>query len=58
MHEAKQKFSELVRRALEEGPQVVTEHGEEVVVAVSAEEFRWMGEKKPDFKSPCSLVQI
>lgn len=50
LQEAKQKFSELVRRTLEDGPQVVTKHGEEVVVVVPAEEFRRMGEKKPDFK--------
>jgi prevent-host-death family protein len=39
LQEAKQKFSELVRRTLEEGPQVVTKHGEEVVVVVPVEEF-------------------
>jgi prevent-host-death family protein len=50
LQEAKQKFSELVRRALEDGPQVVTRHGEEVVVVVPAEEFRRMSEQKPDFK--------
>lgn len=53
LQEAKQKFSELVRRTLEEGPQVVTRHGEEVVVVVPIEEFRRMsndGEKKMDFK--------
>ena len=53
LQEAKQKFSELVRRTLEEGPQVVTRHGEEVVVVVPVEEFRRMsndGEKKMDFK--------
>ena len=50
LQEAKQKFSELVRRTLEEGPQVVTRHGEEVVVVVPAEEFRRTREKKPDFK--------
>jgi antitoxin Phd len=42
-----------VRRAEREGPQVVTRHGEEVVVPV--EEYRRMsecddGEKKMDFK--------
>jgi antitoxin Phd len=42
LQEAKQKFSELVRRAEREGPQVVTRHGEEVVVVVPAEEFRRM----------------
>jgi prevent-host-death family protein len=53
LQEAKQKFSELVRRTLEEGPQVVTKHGEEVVVVVPVEEFRRMsnaGEKKMDYK--------
>ena len=53
LQEAKQKFSELVRRAEKEGPQVVTRHGEEVVVVVPAEEWRRMserGEEKMDFK--------
>jgi prevent-host-death family protein len=52
LQEAKQKFSELVQRPLEEGPQVVTRHGEEVVVVVPVEECRRMrgnGEKM-DFK--------
>ena len=39
LQEAKQRFSELVRRTLEKGPQVVTRHGEEVVVVLSVEEF-------------------
>jgi antitoxin Phd len=37
---AKQQFSELVERARREGPQVVTKHGKEAVVVVSAEEYR------------------
>jgi len=40
VQEAKQRFSELIRRALAEGPQVVTRHGEEVVVIVPADEYR------------------
>jgi prevent-host-death family protein len=40
LREAKQRFSEVVRRAVEDGPQVVTRHGEEVVVVLSAKEFR------------------
>jgi prevent-host-death family protein len=39
LQEAKQRFSEVVRRALTEGPQWVTRHGRRVVVVVSAEEF-------------------
>lgn len=55
LQEAKQRFSELVRRAEREGLQVATRHGEEVVVVVPAEEYRRMseregGEKKMDFK--------
>lgn len=54
LQEAKQRFSELVRRTLDEGPQVVTRHGEEVVVVVPAEEYRRMSRggdgEKMDFK--------
>ena len=40
VQEAKQKFSALVQQALDEGPQIVTRRGEEVVVVLSAEEYR------------------
>ena len=40
LQDAKQKFSQLVQRALDEGPQVVTRHGEAVVVVVAADEYR------------------
>jgi len=50
VQEAKQRFSELVRRALEDGPQVVTRHGEEAVVVLSVEAFRRLKGDVPDFK--------
>lgn len=50
LQEAKQKFSRLVQQALDEGPQVVTRHGEEVVIVLSAEEYRRLTGDKPDFK--------
>jgi antitoxin Phd len=50
VQEAKQKFSQLVQRALDEGPQVVTRHGEEVVVVLSAVEFHRLTQPKLDFK--------
>ena len=50
LQEAKQKFSEVVDRALSEGPQVVTRHGEEVAVVLSAEDFRKLAARKRDFK--------
>jgi prevent-host-death family protein len=43
LQEAKQKFSEVVRRALTEGPQWVTRHGRRVVVVVAADEFEAVG---------------
>lgn len=50
LQEAKQRFSELVRRAAVEGPQVVTRHGEEVAVVVSSEEFRRSSHATTAFK--------
>jgi prevent-host-death family protein len=50
LQEAKQRFSQLVRTTLEEGPQVVTRHGEEVVVIIPAQDYRRAQEEKPDFK--------
>lgn len=50
LHEAKHKFSELVRCAVAEGPQVVTRHGEEVVVVLAAAEYRRLTRDTPDFR--------
>jgi prevent-host-death family protein len=40
VQEAKQRFSELLRRVHEEGPQKITRHGEEVAVVVDVAWFR------------------
>jgi prevent-host-death family protein len=40
LHDAKARFSELVRRVHSEGPQRVTVHGRDEVVVISADEFR------------------
>jgi prevent-host-death family protein len=49
LQEAKQKFSEVVRLAMEDGPQTVTRHGHEAVVVVAAEDFHRMNQRL-DFK--------
>ncbi len=49
LQDAKQRFSQLVRATLREGPQVVTRHGEEVVVVVPARDYRRSQAQKPDF---------
>jgi prevent-host-death family protein len=40
LQDAKARFSEVVRRARDEGPQLVTVHGRDEVVVVAAAEFR------------------
>lgn len=40
VHEAKARFSQLLRDASSEGPQVVTKHGRPAAVVLSVEEFR------------------
>jgi prevent-host-death family protein len=50
LQEAKQRFSEVVRRALEQGPQVVTRHGEAAVMIVAAREFEALRGGQADFK--------
>ena len=40
LQEAKSRFSELVELTLNEGPQLVTRHGSDAVVIVSAPDYR------------------
>jgi prevent-host-death family protein len=50
LQEAKQRFSEVVRCALAEGPQTVTRRGEAVVVVLSAAEYARLSGRVADFK--------
>lgn len=50
LQEAKQKFSELVERAMREGPQEVTRRGERTVVMVSAAEYDRLTGRTGTFK--------
>jgi antitoxin Phd len=50
LQDAKARFSELVDRALRDGPQVVTRHGEKAVVVVAYRDFT-SAEPAEDFKS-------
>jgi len=47
---AKQRFSELVERAVDEGPQIVTKHGRETVVVLEIGEYRRLLGVPMDFK--------
>jgi prevent-host-death family protein len=53
LQEAKQRFSELVRRAQVDGPQIVTRHGREAVVVIDFSEYRHLTEAETggDFRA-------
>jgi antitoxin Phd len=40
IQEAKARFSEMIDRALREGPQTVTRHGKAVAVLIPADQYR------------------
>lgn len=50
LQEAKQRLSEVIRRASDEGPQIVTRHGEDVAVVLDIREYRRLTGDVPDFK--------
>jgi prevent-host-death family protein len=50
LQEAKQRFSEVVRKAHDEGPQIITRHGDEVAVILDMAEYRRLKGGEPDFK--------
>lgn len=63
LQEAKNRFSEVVRKASEEGPQTVTKHGKDSVVILSADDYRKLEQPKTSLieffqKSPLSKVEI
>ena len=63
LQDAKNRLSELVRKAREEGPQVITLRGRDAVVVVSANEFGKLSRPRGslvDFfrKSPLAGVNL
>jgi len=46
LQEAKNRFSEVVEKAMNEGPQIVTKRGEDAVVVLSMKEFKKSTQKK------------
>jgi len=63
LQEAKNRFSEVVRKSSEEGPQTVTKHGKDSVVVLSVEDYRKLERPKTSLveffqKSPLSKVEI
>lgn len=49
LHDAKARFSEVVRLAMHQEPQTITFRGEEAVVVVSKREYETLLAPKPSF---------
>ena len=64
LQEAKNRLSEVVRKASDEGPQVITLRGDDAVVVVAADEYARLTRKPKgnlvDFlkKSPLGAVEL
>jgi prevent-host-death family protein len=50
VQDAKQRFSELIRTAQVDGPQVVTRHGEEIAVVIEIADYRRLCGQVIEFK--------
>ncbi len=46
--DAKNRFSRLVKEAAQNGPQIVTRHGEKLVVVISFEEYEQLTKPRTD----------
>jgi prevent-host-death family protein len=51
LQRAKAQLSELIDSSAKRGPQIVTRHGRPAAVVLSADTYRRLRRKQPDFKS-------
>ena len=58
LQQAKARFSELVQKAIEEGPQTVTRRGKASVVVLSAEQYELMQKRQIDFKEFLAAIPL
>jgi antitoxin Phd len=58
LQQAKAKFSELVQKAIDEGPQTVTRRGQPAVVVLSAEQFELMKKRQIDLKDLLPFLSL
>lgn len=64
LQDAKNRLSEVVRKASDEGPQVITLRGDDAVVVIAADEYARLTRKPKDTlvdflrKSPLSSVAL
>jgi prevent-host-death family protein len=56
--EAKARLSELIDRALSDGPQTITRHGRSTVVVVSAAEWGWKARRRGNLAEFCAASPL
>lgn len=50
VQEAKQRFSEVLRTAQSEGPQIVSRHGADIAAIIGIDDYRRLNGETTDFK--------
>jgi antitoxin Phd len=58
IQEAKARFSEMVERAIKEGPQTVTRHGKPVAVLLPADQYLRLRSKGKSLKALLSAAPL
>ena len=58
LQEAKARFSELVQKAIDDGPQTVTRRGKPAVVVLSVEQFELMKKRQISLKDLLAMVSL
>ncbi len=58
LQEAKAKFSELVQKAIDDGPQTVTRRGQRVAVLLSSDQYEQLLKSQIDFKEFLTLAPL
>ncbi|MBA2519916.1 MAG: type II toxin-antitoxin system Phd/YefM family antitoxin [Chloroflexia bacterium] len=50
VQEAKARLSEVIEKAMHDGPQTISRHGTDRVVVISIEDYQALTARKPNFK--------
>lgn len=63
LEEAENKFSEVIRKAAEEGPQTIIKHGKDSIIVISAEDYKMSERPSNSFvdfiqQSPLASVEL
>jgi prevent-host-death family protein len=58
LQEAKNKFSQVVNNSLEQGPQIISRHGQNTAVLISFADYQKLTKKKPTVQQALMATDI